>query len=72
MVDIHLYRPQSMPTPPQQSESPLNEVDDRHGSLPLYVMYSKITQEMDNKEAENGQQYVDGLLVFVSPRVTSH
>jgi len=72
MVDVHPYRPQSMSILPQQPESPLKGVDDRNGSLPLYAMYSKITQERDNKEAGHGQQYVDGLLVFVSPRVISH
>jgi len=71
MVDVRPYRSQSMSTLPQQPESPLKEVDDPDGSLPLYVMYSKINQEKDNKEAEHGQQFMDGLLVFVSPHVTS-
>jgi hypothetical protein len=71
MVDAHRYRAQLMPTSPQQYESPLGEADGRDSSLPLYVMYSKITQQRDNKEAENGQRYVDGLLVFVSTLVSS-
>jgi len=72
MVDVHPYRPQSMSTLPQQLESPLKGVDDRNGSLPLYAMYSKVTQELDNREAGHVRQYIDGLLIFVSPRVTSH
>ena len=35
-------------------------------------MYSKVTQEEDNKLAERWQKGLDGLLVFVSPRFTPH
>ena len=39
-------------------------------SWPLYAMYSKVTQEEDNKMAEHFQKALDGLLVFVSPHFT--
>ena len=45
------------PLPPQQS-------------WPLYAMYSKVTQEEDNKMAERFQKAADGLLVFVSSHFT--
>jgi hypothetical protein len=35
-------------------------------------MFAKINQEMDDKRVDSIQQHIDGLLVFVSPRVTSH
>ena len=34
-------------------------------------MHAKIAQEEDNNEAENHRQYLDGILLFVSPHVTS-
>ena len=33
-------------------------------------MYSQVTQEEDNKLAENSQKALDGVLVFVSPYFT--
>ena len=57
--------PRSPPLQPYQEEI-------SHGdrSWPLYAMYSKVTQEEDNKMAERFQKAADGLLVFVSPRLT--
>ena len=34
-------------------------------------MYAKIAQEEDNNKAEKTRQDVDGVLVYVSPHVTS-
>ena len=45
--------------------------DDRDSSWPLYAMYSKIAQEEDNNDAERRQKDADGILVFVSPHITS-
>ena len=35
-------------------------------------MYSKIAEEEDNEMAERWQKDADGLLIFVSPRVSIH
>ena len=51
--------------------SPQEGSDDRDSSWPLYAMYSKIAQEEDNNDAERRQKDADGILVFVSPHVTS-
>ena len=72
MLDVHPSRSQPISPLSQQPESPLIEVDKRDGSLPLYAMFAKINQEMDDKHVDSIQQHIDGLLVFVSPRVTSH
>jgi len=53
---------------PQPSEGEMNHGD---GSWPLYAMYSKVAQEEDRTVAEHNQQAADGILIFVSLRVTS-
>ncbi|SRR5260221_511408 len=58
--------PQSPPLQPYQGE--INHGD---RSSPLYAMYSKVTQEEDNKMADRFQKAADGLLVFVSPHFTA-
>jgi hypothetical protein len=45
--------------------------DYRDSSWRLYAMYSKIAQGEDNDDAERRRNETDGVLVFVSPRVTS-
>lgn len=64
----HPDRPHSTRHPSLSSHGGNNY---RDSSWPLYAMYSKITQEEDNNDAEHSQRDVDGLLVFVSPHVTS-
>ena len=41
-------------------------------SWPLFTIYSKATQEEDNKMTERWQKDADGILIFVSPRVDIH
>ena len=41
----------------------------RDSSGPLFTMYSKISEEEDNKMIKRWQTGVDGVLIFVSPRV---
>ena len=71
MVDTggHPGQPQSTRNPSLLSSQGGN--DDRDSSWPLYAMYYKIAQEEDNNDAERHQQRTDGILVFVSPHVTS-
>ena len=67
-VDGHSYQSQPIQPPPLQSYQ--GEINYSDRSRPLYAMYSKITQEEDNKMAERFQKALDGLLVFVSPHFT--
>jgi len=71
MVDTggHPDQPQSTRDPSLLSSQGGN--DDRDSSWPLYTMYSKIAQEEDNNDAERRQKDTDGILVFVSPHVSS-
>jgi len=57
----------------QPSQSTWGEFDDGDGpkSWPLYAMYSKVSQEDDDKMIERSQKYVDGTLIFVSPILAS-
>jgi len=71
MVDADSYLPPPLLILRQQPRSSLNEVGDRDSSWPLYAMYSKIAEEEDNNDAERRQKDADGILVFVSPHVTS-
>jgi len=66
-LDRHSDQSQRMQLPPSQSyQGGINY--DR--SRLLYAIYSKVTQEEDNKLTERWQKALDGLLVFVSPRFT--
>jgi hypothetical protein len=40
-------------------------------SRPLYTMYSKIVQDEDNKSVERNRQSTDGVLIVVSPHVST-
>jgi hypothetical protein len=61
-------QPQSTPDELPQSST----IDTNYGdsSWPLYAMYSKIVQEEDNKIAKLHEKSADGILIFVSPRVS--
>jgi hypothetical protein len=52
------------------------EFDYCDNSWPLYSMYSKITEEEDDKMIERCHKDADGILIFVrlhfSPRMTPH
>ena len=71
MVDAggHPHQPQS--THNSSLPSPQGGNDDHDSSRPLYAMYSSTAQEEDKNVAERRQQDADGVLVFVSPHVTS-
>jgi hypothetical protein len=45
--------------------------NDRDSSRPLCALYSGNAQKEDKNDAEHRQQAADGVLVFVSPHVTS-
>jgi len=68
VVDGHSDQPQPIQDLPLQPHQ--GEINYGDRSWPLYAMYSKVTQEEDNKLAERWQKALDGLLVFVSPHVT--
>lgn len=61
----HRGQPQSLPTQPSQGESNFGD-----SSVPLFSLYSKIAEEEDNKLADRWQKDADGILIFVSVRVT--
>jgi hypothetical protein len=46
------------------------DIDYGDSSWPLYAMYSKIVQEEDKKIAELHHKSIDGIMIFVSPRIT--
>ena len=58
-VDDHRNQPQ-----PSQGESSLFD-----GSWPIFSIYSKKSDEEDQKLAERWQRDADSILVFVSPAV---
>ena len=68
VADGHSDQPQPIQLLPLQSCQ--GEVNYGDRSWPLYAMYSKVTQEGDNKKAEHWQKALDGVLVFVSPHFT--
>jgi hypothetical protein len=75
-IQLEVIEPPShqfQPTSDELNELPKSSTTDtKHGdsSWPLYAMYSKIVKEEDNKIAELHQKSADGILIFVSPRVT--
>ena len=71
MVDTGGYPHQPQSTRDSSSLSSQGGNDYRDSSWPLYAMYSKIAQEEDNNDAERHRRDADGVLVFVSPHVTS-
>jgi hypothetical protein len=44
----------------------------RDSSRLLFSMYSKIEEDKDNRVVERRRKDVDGILIFVSPRVRIH
>ena len=58
--------PQPAPNQPSQSESIFGD-----SSGPLFSMYSKAAEEVDNRMVERWQKDADGILIFVSPRVAN-
>jgi hypothetical protein len=71
MEDTGRNPSQPRPTRDPSLLSSKGGIDDRDSSWPLYALYSKIAQGEDNNDAERRQKDADGILVFVSPRVTS-
>jgi len=69
MTGSHPDLPQRIRIPPPQSSQ--GEMNHGDGSWPLYAMYSNIAQEEDSKVAQHNQQAADGILIFVSPHITS-
>jgi hypothetical protein len=61
---------QSQSTPDELPHPSTTDTNHGDSSWPLYAMYSKIVQEEDNKIAKLHQKSADGILIFVSPRVT--
>ena len=60
--------PQSTPNQALQGE----EVNFGDSSGPLFSIYSKATEDEDNKMVERWQKDADGILIFVSPCVANH
>ena len=60
--------PQSTPNQALQGE----EVNFGDSSGPLFSIYSKATEDEDNKMVERWQKDADGILIFVSPCVGIH
>ena len=52
---------------PLQAESNFGD-----SSGPLFSIYSKAAEDEDNKMVERWQKDADGILIFVSPRVSMH
>jgi hypothetical protein len=63
-------RPHHPMTTPNQRLQGESNFGDRSGHL--FSIYSKATQEEDNKMTERWQKDADGILIFVSPRVDIH
>ena len=61
---------ESQSTPNQPLQPSQEKIASGDSSRPLYAMYSRISQEEDNRIAELHQRSADGILIFVSPRVT--
>lgn len=66
-VGGHRGQPQPAPTGTQLPQGEFNFGD---SSVPLFSLYSKIAEEEDNKLADRWQKDADGILIFVSVRVT--
>jgi len=61
------HRDQSQPVPTQPAQGESNFGD---SSVPLFSLYSKISEEEDNKLTDRWQKDADGILIFVSVHVT--
>ena len=59
--------PQSTPNKPLHGESNFGD-----SSGPFFSIYSKAADDEDNKMVERWQKDADGILIFVSPRVSIH
>jgi hypothetical protein len=66
LVD-HRIGPQPTPNWPLRGES--NSGD---SSGPFFSIYSKAADDEDNKMVERWQKDADGILIFVSPRISTH
>jgi hypothetical protein len=58
-------RPLATPNQPSQGESNFGD-----SSGPFFSMYSKVADDEDNKMVERWQKDADGILFFVSPRIS--
>jgi hypothetical protein len=67
VVDEYGVHPQSTPDQPLHGEFNFGD-----SSGPFFSMYSKATDDEDNKMVERWQKDADGILIFVSPRVGIH
>jgi hypothetical protein len=67
-LDDHPELPQLSKNQPS-SPPPKGESNFGDSSGPIFSMYSKITKEEDDRDAERWQKDADGVLIFVSPRV---
>jgi hypothetical protein len=66
-ADGHPDNPQSTPNPPLQGESNFGD-----SSGPFFSIYSKVSEEEDDKMVDRWQKDADGILIFVSPCVGDH
>jgi hypothetical protein len=57
-------QPESQPSQPSGGASGFGD-----SSGPLFSIYSKASEEEDNKMVERWQKDADGILIFVSPRI---
>lgn len=64
IVDEYGVHPQSTPDQPLHGEFNFGD-----SSGPFFSMYSKATDDEDNKMVERWQKDADGILIFVSSRV---
>lgn len=67
-----MHQPQPGLTPNLPSQESQGRSDFGDSSEPLFSMYSKITEEEDNKMTERWQKDADGILIFVSPCIAIH
>jgi len=70
VADGRLEQPQSIPenaSRPSQRDPHLGD-----SSGPLVSIYSKITEEADNRGADRCQRDAEAILVFVSPLISFH
>ena len=71
IVDGRHDQPQSTSNQPTPNRPLLGQSDYGDSSWPLYLMYSKIAEEEDNRMVERCQKDKDGTLIIVSPSCSS-
>ena len=68
---IHTYVEDRL-SAPNSSQPSHGESNIRDSSAPLFTIYTKISEEEDNKMAERWQKDADGIIIFVRPKGSVH